>query len=43
MIFPEILSEDFVNEVVWIILIHLDFFHDHAAFAGDVSGIEGRV
>ena len=42
MIFPEILGEDFVDEVVGIILIHLDFFHDHAAFAGDVSGIKDR-
>ena len=43
MIFPEILGEDFVDEIVRIVFVHLDFFHDHAALAGDVGGIEHRV
>ena len=42
MIFPEILGEDFVDEVVGIVFVHFDFFQDHAAFAGDVGGIEDR-
>src|ERR1700756_4638967 len=40
MILPEVLREDLMDEVVGVILIHLDFFHDHAAFPGDVGGIE---
>ena len=40
MVFPKILGEDFVDEVVRIVLIHLDLFEDHAAFAGDVLGIK---
>ena len=43
MILPEILGEDLVDEVVGIVLVHLDFFHDDAAFASDVSGIKNRV
>ena len=38
MIFPEILGEDFVDEVVGIVFVHFDLFEDHAAFAGDVLG-----
>jgi hypothetical protein len=40
MIFPEILGEDFVDEVIGIVFVHFDFFEDHAAFAGDVIGGE---
>ncbi len=43
MIFPEILGEDFVDEVVGVVLVHLDFFEDDAALAGDVLGGERRV
>src|SRR4029077_3561024 len=40
MILPEVLREDLVDEVVGVVLIHLDFFHDHAALASDVGAIE---
>jgi len=40
MVFPEILGEDFVDEVVGIILIHFYFFEDDAALARDIAAIE---
>jgi hypothetical protein len=40
VIFPEVLSEDFVDEVVGVILVHLDLFEDYAALASDVLGGE---
>ena len=43
MILPEILGEDFVDQVVGIVLVHLYFFEDDAALAADVIGIEHRV
>ena len=43
MIFPEILCEDLMDEVVGIIFVHLYFFEDHAALAGDVIGVEDRM
>src|SRR5271165_1786888 len=43
MILPEILGEDFVNEVIRIVLVHLDLFHDHAAFAGDIGAVEHGI
>src|SRR5205814_5097258 len=47
MIFPEILGEDLVDQIVRAVLVHLDFFQDHAAFASDVRpikyGIEDKV
>ena len=43
MVFPEILGKDFVDQVVGIVLVHLDFFEDHAALAADVGGVEDRV
>ena len=43
MIFPEILGKDFVDEVVGIVLVHLDLFENHAAFAGDILGGERRM
>src|SRR5580700_197331 len=36
MIFPETLGKDFVDEVVGVVLVHLDLFEDDAAFAGDI-------
>src|SRR5690348_10507270 len=33
MVLPKILREDFVNEVVRIVLIHFDLFQDYAALA----------
>ena len=43
MILPEILREDLVDEVIRIVLIHLDLFDDDAAFARDVGGIKHRM
>src|SRR5437868_3017775 len=43
MIFPEILGEDFVHEIVRIVLIHFYLFEDHAPLAADVIGIQYRV
>ena len=40
---PEILHEDFVDQRVGIVLVHLDFFEDHAALAGDFFGGEDGV
>jgi len=40
VVFPETLREDFVDEVVGVVLIHFDFFEDDAAFFGDVGSIE---
>ena len=43
MILPKILGEDFVDEVIGIILVHLDLFQNHAAFPIDVFQLENRV
>src|SRR5271167_3625919 len=43
MVLEEILGEDFVDEIIGIIFVHFDLFHDDAAFAGDVGGIEDWV
>src|SRR6185312_16804164 len=43
MILPKILSEDFMNEVVGIVLVHLDLFENHAALARDVLVIKDRI
>src|SRR5208283_4039860 len=40
VVLPEIMSEDFVDEVVGIVLVHFDLFEDDAAFAGYVLGGE---
>ena len=40
MIFPEVLSKDFVDEVVGIVLVHLDLFQNDAALAQDVFIVE---
>jgi hypothetical protein len=40
VVFPETLGEDFVDEVVGIVLIHFYFFEDDAALFRDVAGIE---
>src|SRR4029077_3078157 len=40
MVLPETLREDFVDEVVGIILIHFYFFEDDAALARDIAAIE---
>src|SRR5579863_9494711 len=43
MALPEVLGEYLVDEIVGVILVHLDLFYDHTALAGDVSRIEDRV
>src|SRR6266404_6591033 len=43
MVLPEVLGENFMYEVVRIVLVHLDFFQDHAAFACDVLIIKNRI
>src|SRR5579864_6122449 len=43
VILPEILGKDLVDQVIGVVLVHLDLFYDHAAFTRDVIGIEDRV
>src|SRR5438034_8205395 len=43
MVFPEILGEDFVDEVIGIVLVHLDLFQYHAFFPNDVLGSKNRI
>ena len=43
MVFPEILGEDFVDEVVGTVLVHFDFFQNHPALAGNVVGGESGI
>ena len=43
MIFPEILGENLVDQVVGIVLVHLDLFENDAALAHDVFVVEDRV
>ena len=40
VVLPETLGEDFVDEVVGIVLIHFYFFENDAALLRDVAGIE---
>src|ERR1700732_352613 len=40
MVLPETLGEDFVDEVVGIILIHFYFFQDDTALARNIAAIE---
>jgi hypothetical protein len=41
--FPEILHEDFVDEGVGTVLVHLDFLEDDAALAGNFFRGENRI
>jgi len=43
MIFPEVLGEDFVDEIIGIVFVHFNFFEDDAALAGNVLGSESWV
>src|SRR5256712_2275919 len=43
MIFPEILGENFMDQVVGIVLVHLDFFQNYSAFASYVLDIENGI
>src|SRR4029077_14223950 len=43
VVFPEILREYLMDEVVRIVFVHLDLFEDHAFFASDVFGFEYRI
>ena len=40
---PEVLGEDFVNEGVGVVLVHLDLFEDDALFSGEFLRGEGGV
>src|SRR6266478_7679697 len=40
MVLPETLGEDFMDEVVGVILIHFYFFKDDAALARNIAGVE---
>ena len=40
VVLPETLGEDFMDEVVGIVLVHFYFFEDDAALARDIAGIE---
>ena len=43
VVFPEILSEDFMDQVVGTVLVHFDFFEDDAALADNVVGGESGI
>ena len=43
VIFPEILREDLMDQVVRIILVHLDLFEDDAPLTVDVLKVEDRI
>src|SRR6266851_2864695 len=43
MILPEILGENFMDQVVGIVLVHLDFFQNYSAFASYVLDIENWI
>src|SRR6266704_3264523 len=43
VIFPEILRENFVDEIIGVVLVHLDFFENHTAFAADVLNVKDRI
>jgi hypothetical protein len=40
---PEILREQFVNQIFGVVLFHLDFLEDHLLFLGDVFRVKARV
>ena len=40
---PEILREQFVDQVFGIVLVHLDLFEDHLFFLGDVRVVKSRA
>ena len=43
VVLEEILGEDFMHQVVGIVLIHLDLFQDDATLAHDLVGVEDRM
>src|SRR6185437_14094355 len=43
IVLPEILGKKFVDQVIRIVLVHLDFFKDHTFFAVDVLFGEDRI
>ena len=43
MVLPEVLGENLVHQIIGAVLIHLDFFEDHAPLAADVLHIEGGI
>ncbi len=43
VILPEVLGKNFVDEVVRVVLVHLDFFKDYPALSADVLVIKNRI
>src|SRR5947209_19894245 len=43
MIFPEVLGEDLVDQVIGTVLVHLDFFKDYSTFADDIFGSKDGI
>jgi len=43
MLRPETARESFVEEILWVVHVHLDFFEDNLLLVFDVSGIEART
>src|SRR5258708_3462435 len=43
MVLPEILGEDFMDQIVGAVLVHLDFFQNHSALAHNVLGVENWI
>src|SRR5690349_7174555 len=43
VILPKVLGKNLVDQIVWTIFVHLDFFEDHSAFPDDILRRENRV
>src|SRR5204863_5357149 len=43
LVLPEILGEDLMYQIIWIVLVHLDLFEDHALLSADVVWLENRI
>src|SRR5580658_10286898 len=43
MVLPKVLSEYLVDQIVWIVLVHFDFFENHATLFRNITGVERRV
>src|SRR5262245_20580529 len=43
VILPEVLGEDLVDEIIGIVLVHLDLFKNDAALTSDIRLVEDRV
>src|SRR5205085_11712191 len=43
MVLPEVLGKDLMDQIIRIVLIHLDLFQDDALFPRNIFGIEDGV